>query len=303
MSTPLILKAVELAATSAKFKKTHPTHGSLQAAGWWLQRKYDGCFGMAIVREYSASQMLSRTGEDYTASCRHILAELLEAVISVRGTGWHEVVFLGEVWHPAWGFPTISGKFRKQAPCPDLMFMANDLLPAGLVSRFGYSKRWEELAETLPHDDAPQVRTFHVPRETGDAWERALEWQGMGGYDGAILRDPEAPYTIGVARAGQIVKVKPTLSLDLRVIDVLPGEGKHEGRAGALRCDLGGGAFVDVGTGLSDAEREEFWVCREGMLAPNTTIVEVEAMGWSTEGKLREPRLKGIRHDKLVPDR
>lgn len=291
-----ILKAVEYDKLAVKTRKAYPDLKALQAAGWWLQRKYDGCFGMAVVREDRTGQMLSRTGEDYTASCRHILAELVDAVTAQRGAGWHEIVFLGEVWHPTWGFPTISGKFRKQAPCPDLMFLANDLLPAGLVTSLPYAARYFDLFETLPPEmDIHAVKTHAVEREDGDAWERALEWQGQGGYDGAILRDPNAPYTIGTARLGQIVKVKPTLSLDLRVIAVLPGEGKHEGRIGALRCDLGGGQFVDVGTGLSDADRERTdWICK---------IVEVEAMGWSTEGKLREPRLKGIRHDKLVPDR
>lgn len=298
-----ILKAVEYDKLAAKTRKEYPDLASLQAAGWMLQRKYDGCFGMAVLREDGNSEMLSRTGEDYTVSCQHLLSEAAEAVTEWRGSGWAMAVVLGEVWHPTWGFPTISGKFRKQAPCRDLRFAVNDILPAGLVTRQPYSIRHREVMDTFGHQGDPALRTFGVEAEAGGAWEMALKWQGRGGFDGAILRDPCAPYTIGVARAGQIVKVKPTLSLDLRVIDVLPGEGKHAGRTGALRCDLGDGQFVDVGTGLSDSEREEFWVCRDGMLAPNTTIVEVEAMGWSTEGKLREPRYKGIRVDKVTPDR
>jgi ATP-dependent DNA ligase len=308
MADVLILKAVEYDKCSAKFKKTYPNVEFLPTDGWLLQRKYDGCFGMAVLREDGGSQMLSRTGEDWSASCGRILSELAEALTEHRGQGWHSAVILGEVWHQTWSFPVISGKFRKRAPCPELLFAANDVLPEGLATPFEYRARYADLLSMLGNVPAgdPAFRVFCVPLEDkgpGTVFDLALKWQGEGGYDGAILRDPRAPYTIGLARQGQIVKVKPSLSLDLRVIGVLPGEGKHEGRAGALRCDLGDGKFVDVGTGMSDADREEFWQCRDGMLAPHVTVVEVEAMGWSTEGKLREPRFKGIRHDKETPDR
>lgn len=296
MSAPRILKAVEYDKLSAATKKRYPSVRALYDAGWWLQRKYDGCYGMAVIWEDKPSVMLSRTGEDYTPACQHIL-NLLEGMTQIaRGSGWYGVVYLGEVWSPKYDFPTISGMFRRQSAGPqDLQFMVNDMLPPELLSPRAYSARYEDMIRHLCPDRYPHNgAVFPAVRQTGDPEQRALEWQGEGGYDGAILRDPTAPYTIGTARKAEIVKVKPTLSLDLLVLDVLPGEGKHEGRAGALRCKLADQQFVDVGTGLSDADRERGdWVGK---------IVEVEAMGWSKEGKLREPRLKGIRYDKLTPD-
>lgn len=102
-----ILKAVEHSKTSAALRKKYPTLADLENAGWWLQRKYDGCFGMAVMRFDGGSQMLSRTGEDYTKSCVYILDELREAADDTAGS-WGDFVVLGEVWHPTWGFPTGS---------------------------------------------------------------------------------------------------------------------------------------------------------------------------------------------------
>ena len=55
---------------------------------------------------------------------------------------------------------------------------------------------------------------------------------------------------------------------------------------------------MGAGTGLRDDERdvskfEANWLGK---------IVEIEAMDYSSDGLLREPRLKGVRLDKLEPD-
>lgn len=298
MADYLILKAVEFDKLSAKMKKTYGNVDELPRDRWDLQPKYDGCFGLATIWEVGPSTMKSRTGEDYSVSCRHILAELRDAVDGTRGQGWHCAVFLGEVWHPEWSFPVISGKFRKGAPCPELLFVANDMLPQGLVTTEPYAKRHADLLVHLPmYGKGDSGATFVVQDTHLDVrpTEQALLLQGRGGYDGAILRDMHAGYHIGTARNGEIVKVKPTLSLDLRCTGVTAGEGKHAGKIGALTV-LYKGQYVGVGTGLSDKDREQpddYWV---------GSIVEVECMGVSTEGKLREPRLKGIRIDKDTPD-
>ena len=294
-----IMKAVEFDSLPVKFRKIYPTLASLRTAGWWAQAKYDGCFGKAIVRADGDSRMESRTGEDYTASCGHILDELREAVADEFEDGIRAVVVLGEVWHPAMDFPTISGKFRKAAPS-NLCFVANDILPAGMTTETPYFSRYAALARLLGEGDFPLgfstrlAETYH-DFEWDDAKHLAQTFVSRGGYDGAILRDPKAGYTIGPVKRGEIVKVKPVISLDLRVLDVVPGEGKHAGRIGALRVGLGA-LTTDVGTGLSDEERgrgADYWVGK---------IVEIEAMGFSTEHKLREPRFKGERFDKTTAD-
>lgn len=302
MSKYNIMYAVEYAKLPVKFKKQYPSLQALADAGYWLQRKYDGCFGMAVVKDGCGSIMLSRTGEDYTTSCSHILSELAE---SARAWGpFDPFVMLGEVWHPDLKFPAISGQFRKAAPSK-LRFIANDILPPDLTTDRPYRDRYDDLMKALPpaYGDwffCSVADTYHnAAGKTPEEW--AQTWVAQGGYDGAILRNPEAGYTIGQVKNGEIVKVKPTMSLDLRIkrttVDVRPTK-----LGGYITVDLGNDVECDVGTGLTQADLASFqnelargaWINR---------IAEVEFMGFTEDGKLREPRFKGLRHDKKEPDR
>lgn len=308
MADYLILKAVEHAKLPVRFRKRYPTLESLVQAGWWTQKKYDGCMGVAFIGTDRAScKMQSRTGEDYSASCEHILDELYEAKTDSGQWAGAVLVVIGEVWQPIEEatFPTISGNFRRQRASPTLKFIANDLLPAGLVTPEPYRLRFADLCTLLPLMSMDEARchvAFTDQTET-DPYAKALQWQGAGGFDGAILRDPDSGYTIGTVKAGEIVKVKPTLSLDLRCNGVIQGEGKHYGKLGAITVSYNG-VNSAVGTGFSDADRESMWA---GALmstdeSPIDRIVEIECLGVTADGKLREPRFKGVRFDKVQPD-
>ncbi len=118
------------------------------------------------------------------------------------------------------------------------------------------------------------------------------------GWEGLVLRKitPRAgmvPYEEGVW-----LKVKPAETYDVRVTGAVEGTGKHKGRLGALQTAKG-----DVGTGFTDAEREEIWRKWEDPLRYlndplEGSIVEVEFMGWTPDGKFRHPRFVRFRPDK-----
>lgn len=292
MAKYAILKAVEFDKCSAKFKKQWKNEDELWRAGWLLQPKYDGCFGMAYIRKDNAAcTMLSRTGEDYSTSCRHILNELHEAADG------KECVVLGEVWHPTWGFPKISGAFRRRALNDELLFMANDILDINMCGTAPYGVRLLNLKAMLPEIADSTYSTHavtHIDYADGDVFTIAKNLVAQGGYDGAILRDCSAPYSIGLANAGQIVKVKPNNSLDLRCVNFDVAEGEKTGRAVVtLVVQLPDGKFNKVGSGVP-----------HDLSGPETVgqIVEVEFMGYTPDGYLREPRFKGVRYDKEAPD-
>jgi ATP-dependent DNA ligase len=298
MADYLIMKAVEFDKLPVKFKKANP-FDSLCRAGYWLQRKYDGCMGIAEMHpEPILCRMLSRTGEDYTASTRHILKELHEALTERHGhEGWTPTIFIGEVWQPVEEakFPAISGKFRRQSPSPELRFVVNDVLPLTFDTDTPYSARYTNLRSLLSNEEGWKVSVAETHTDWSGALNLALKWQGEGGYDGAILRNPDAGYTVGTVKNGEIIKVKPVMSLDLKCVSWEAGEGKHAGKIGALVVEYNG-VRSGVGTGLSDADRD---TAVEEFLGK---IVEIECLGITEDGKLREPRFKGIRHDKLKAD-
>ena len=95
------------------------------------------------------------------------------------------------------------------------------------------------------------------------------------GYEGLMLKDPSAPYEC--KRAKSWLKMKPVIEVSLEIADVEEGTGKHAGRLGALVCtgvDDGRLIQVNVGSGFSDADRDEFWSARDSIVGQ---IVEIRA--------------------------
>lgn len=300
MSDYKIMKAVEYAKLPAAFRKFY-SEDSFEANGYWLQKKYDGCMGIAKIG-VNSQVMESRTGEDYSASCGHILRELRDALTDRWGSE-SSAVIIGEVWEPISdaAFPEISGKFRRHSPSPCLKFIVNDLLPIDMSGTKPYHERHLAVTKLLGTEVYPSSsrgwKCFpaetHKGGEWNDAKAHALRWQGEGGYDGAILRDPNSKYTIGLVKAGEIIKVKPLMSLDLEVVRVNTAVGEKTGRPVYTLTVIHNGVESDVGSGVPHE------------VTPGDFLrhpVEIECLGVTAEGKLREPRFKGLRFDKLQPD-
>ena len=108
-------------------------------------------------------------------------------------------------------------------------------------------------------------------------------------------------------RTNAILKVKKVLTIDMRVTELYPGTGKHEGLVGALNCvckgDDGKVYECRVGTGLSDEQRARWANDPDEILGK---IVEVAYFSISQDAQhrgtkqysLRFPRLKRVRQDK-----
>jgi DNA ligase-1 len=76
-----------------------------------------------------------------------------------------------------------------------------------------------------------------------------------GGGEGLVLHRADAPYAIG--RSSALLKLKPLHDAEAVVVAHLPGRGKHAGRLGALRVRTPEGTEFQIGTGFSDAQREQ----------------------------------------------
>jgi DNA ligase 1 len=73
------------------------------------------------------------------------------------------------------------------------------------------------------------------------------------------------------------LKVKPFIEVSLTVIDTEEGTGRNAGKLGALIVEgEDSGKFIrtNVGSGLSDADRESYWKDREKLIGQ---VVEVRA--------------------------
>lgn len=103
-------------------------------------------------------------------------------------------------------------------------------------------------------------------------------------------------------------KVKLEFSSDLKIVDLVEGEGKFEGTLGAIVCETScGGLRVSVGTGFSDKERDSIWAEREALIN-DSTVMEVIAndiMVSQNDKKIPSlflPVAGEIRRDKLTAD-
>ena len=117
------------------------------------------------------------------------------------------------------------------------------------------------------------------------------------GEEGLVIDIADASYVR--AKGTSMFKLKPEISGDFKVIDVVEGKGKDAGRLGAFIIEYKDN-LVHVGSGLTDAIREEVWA------DPNKYIgklIEVVYFGETKDEKtgllsIRLPRFKRFRHDK-----
>jgi ATP-dependent DNA ligase len=284
----IVQKPVDFTKLTAKAKKSLP-------AMFDITPKYDGCCAAVLFNgQGKFIGAFSATGED-VLSLGHVGA-FIEQRWPVKTL--RNIAVLGEAWHPDWDFPTINGTFRRRSIQAALRFAPFDLVawePGDLHPLLGddrpYRERVAGFEGTIFGDCVVGVPHYLGDLDAGN--KLAREFKAKGGYDGAIARDPAAPYLPGRCKQ-EVIKLKPVLELDLRVVSHAVQPGEKTGRAVVTLCVDYRGIETWVGSGVPhDLDIREV---RPG------TIVAIEAMGLTPDGKLREPRFKGVRHDKLEPD-
>ena len=118
-----------------------------------------------------------------------------------------------------------------------------------------------------------------------------------GGYEGIMIKDPDAAYEC--KRSVSWLKLKPFIEVSLNVVDFEEGTGRNHGRLGAIICegeDDGRGIRVNVGSGFSDANRIDYWVDRKAIVG-HVAEVRADAVTQNQDGtySLRFPRFLRFR--------
>lgn len=164
---------------------------------------------------------------------------------------------------------------------PDFTFYVFDKWdhPGGYAAR---RRAAEEVVRAIGHPRVVVLSSYRICDEKG-----LLEYESAAlsaGYEGIILRDDLGGYKHGrsTVREGGLLKLKRFLDGEAEVLEVIEEQfngneaqkdnlgrtkrssakaGKTgKGRAGALRVrDLRTGAVFEVGTGMTDADKAEWW--------------------------------------------
>jgi DNA ligase-1 len=118
-----------------------------------------------------------------------------------------------------------------------------------------------------------------------------------GGYEGIMIKDPDAIYEC--KRSVAWLKLKPFIEVSLTVVGTEEGTGKNVGRLGALIVEgMDDGKLIrtNVGSGLTDDNRITYWASRDNLVG-NIVEVRADAVTQNQDGSysLRFPRFKGFR--------
>ena len=112
------------------------------------------------------------------------------------------------------------------------------------------------------------------------------------GYEGAMVKDLDAPYKFG--RGPEVMKLKAFFDADLKIEKLIEGTGKHTGKLGSVGVNYQG-VEVQVGSGFSDELRETIWA------DPNSFVgrtIEVRYQEVTPDGSLRFPTFVCFRNDR-----
>ena len=210
------------------------TYADQDPTGWFLSEKLDG-----VRAVWTGTRFLSREGNEFFAPA-WFTAKLPTAIVLDGELTMGRGRFLDTVG-------AVKTKVPKDADWADIHYLVFDLPehPGTL------EERYREILRLEARFNFCAVQQTHCKgrEHMKEVFEHILALKG----EGVMLRLPASRYEF--KRSHQMLKVKPVLSLEAKVTDYLPGEGRNAGRTGALICDFNG-IRIRVGAGMSDKDRE-----------------------------------------------
>jgi DNA ligase 1 len=238
-------------------------------AGWWMSEKLDG-----VRAWWDGTGFLSRLGNAYLAPA-WFTAALPPFPLD------------GELWLERKQFQRCVAIVRRQdrgEAWRQIRFVVFDApaVDAPFEQRLDHCQTWFAAQR-------PEFAAFHPHQRCRDHEHLRSELarvEALGG-EGLMLRQPGSPYIAG--RSTSLLKVKSFLDAEARIVGYSAGAGRHAGRIGALEVELPNGTLFSVGTGLSDAERNN--------PPPIGAIITFRYQELSDDGVPRFPTYVGVRDD------
>lgn len=217
---------------AAEYQPGQPIH----LPDYWVSEKLDG-----VRARWDGRRLLSRSGKVIAAPAWFT-------------QGWPAVAMDGELWGGRGRFEQTVGIVARITPRDDdwrtLHFMVFDLPEHGGT----FTERVAAMRALQSSRSNAHWRVIEQRRGSTElALQRQLEQLVQAGGEGLVLHRGDALYRSG--RSGDLLKFKQFQDAEAKVLAHVPGEGRNEGRLGALRVQTPDGRIFHLGTGFSDAER------------------------------------------------
>jgi DNA ligase 1 len=226
----------DTAATGPELLLAHTWENDVDLTDWWMSEKLDG-----VRAWWDGRQFMSRQGNIYHAPDFFV-------------AGLPDVPLDGELWLGRKAFQRCVSIVRRQDKSDhwrSIRFLVFDLPTAGGP----FEERLAQLKDRFAsrHAEFAEVHQHERCRGIDHLREELARVESLGG-EGLMLRQPGSHYEAG--RSTSLLKVKTFHDAEARVVEHLPGSGRHKGRLGALLVELPDGTSFSIGTGFSDNQRE-----------------------------------------------
>ncbi|MBN7770147.1 DNA ligase [Marinobacter daepoensis] len=230
------LPALALAQTPA-IPLANVYHQGVNLQGYWVSEKLDG------VRAYwDGDKLWSRGGHVYAAP-EWFVAHFPEHPMD------------GELWSGRGRFAELSGVVRKSRPedreWREVRFHVFDIPAEGVP----FEQRYRRLKSLVRNAGSRYLAVVNQsPVESHQVLMAKLDRAVDEGAEGLMLKRKAGLYRAG--RSDDLLKVKQHQDAEATVVGYRPGNGKYDGMMGALEVELDDGRRFRLGTGFSEAERQ-----------------------------------------------
>ena len=269
-----------------------------------IEVKLDGVRVITIVRCDGRVDMFSRNGKELV-NFPHVV-EQISAVVK-KAPPKYDLVLDGEIMSSSFQDLMTQVHRKSDVKANDAILNLFDMCPLSNFEQGSWDKSQTLRSQMVQawveknHLDLPNVTCLanelvDLDTDAGQLRYKEINAQAVaGGYEGIMIKDPEAGYEC--KRSVAWLKLKPFIEVSLTVVTTEEGTGKNVGKMGALVCegvDDGKDIRVNVGSGFTDEQRDDFWNCRvDGQIVE----VRADAVTQNQDGtySLRFPRFKGFR--------
>jgi len=254
-----------------------------------VEPKLDGIRCFAIVRNGNV-QMFSRSGKMFSSVKSTMIKDLVKL-----GDGCYDGELMGNDF-----LAIMRQAYRKEPDMEGVYYALFDYIPLEEwdTSEFKMScfDRHEELLDKMMYaeisfKDVVPVERFFV-RQIDDEIMSIHNDFVTEGYEGAMIKNPDAPYRPG--RSYDVMKLKAFHDVDLEITGFAEGTGRHVGKLGAVTVCYKG-VDVQVGSGFSDELREQIWNDQGSFVG---RMIEIRYQEITPDGSLRFPTFVCFRNDR-----
>ena len=277
-------------------------HESKVAGEKMVEVKLDGVRVLTICYPDGTVNQFSRNGKEF-----HNFEHIKEQISKVKFT--EPMVLDGEVMSSSFQDLMKQVHRKDNVEASDAVLHLFDIVPLSEFNRGSSTKtqlaRSQELADwytahktALPNVEILDYEILDLNTNTGtNRFQEINKLAIAGGYEGIMIKDVDAVYES--KRTHSWLKLKPFIEVTLEVTGVEQGTGRNEGKLGALVCsgtDDGKHIVTNVGSGLTDKAREQYWNSQDSLIG-HLVEVRADAVTQNQDGtfSLRFPRFLRFR--------